>query len=203
MKKTILFALIFASAFIYTSCSKDPVKPEEEHNHDDAAKTVITFFEGHYHGSNFHKVDSTIVAIRQDGKFIDAKTNALIGDGSQSPVVELSDGELQKMTIQFIDGHGHLLNGEFLEEANTHQMFFIPSVANVLNYTYKDATVGFDGDFEVLQTGKDLNLLISLRHGLNKIPTKAWNDADYYKYGSEDFKTTLRIKTIEGSAHEH
>lgn len=203
MKKTILFALIFASAFIYTSCSKDPVKPEEEHNHDDAAKTVITFFEGHYHGTSFHKVDSTVVAIRQDGKFIDAKTNALIGDGSQSPVVELSDGELQKMTIQFIDAHGHILNGEFLEEANIHQFFFLPSESGVLNYTYKDARVGFDGDFEILQTGKDLNLLISLRHGINKTPEKPWNDANYNRYGNEDFKTTLRIKTVEGSAHNH
>lgn len=127
----------------------------------------------------------------------------MIGDGSESPVVELSDGELQKATIQFIDKHGHLMNGEYLQEANVHQMFFIPSVANVLNYTYKDATVGFDGDFEVLQTGKDLKLTISLRHGLNKTPAKVWNDADYYKYGIKDFETILRIKTIKGEKHHH
>lgn len=202
MKFLALSAISFA--LLLTGCSKDPVTPEEEHNHDEQSKVVFTFYKGHYHGTSFHKGDSTVVTLRQDGKFVDSKTNALIGDGLQSPVVQLADGELQKLSIVFLDAHGDTLNGEFIKEANVHQFFFIPSVKDVLEYTYKDARVGFNGDFKILQTNKDLNLDVVLRHGINKSTERAWNDANFRNYGgSDDFKTTLRIKTVEGEAHAH
>ncbi len=199
-----LSLMTIAATLLLVGCSKDPVHPEEEHNHDDQSKVVFTFYKGHYHGTSFHKGDSTVVALRQDGKFINPTTNALIGDGSQSPVVQLSDGELQKLSIVFLAADGDTLNGEFIKEANVHQFFFIPSVKDVLEYTYKDARLGFDGDFKILQINKELNLEVVLRHGLNKSSERAWNDVNFRNYGgSDDFKTTLRIKTVEGEAHAH
>lgn len=195
-----LTVVMLLSALI-TSCSKDPVAPNEEHNHDDPSKVALLFIKGHYHGTQLHAHDTTTVAVRMDGRFIDPQTNALL---DKAPVITLEQGsDIYQLQIKFYAPDGDLLNGEFLEEAAIHQFFFLPSVNDVLNYVYKDDRVGFTGDFSVLQTGKELSLTASLRHGINKTIQREWNDIKYNTYGSEDFKTVLQLKTVAAGAHDH
>lgn len=200
MKNKILSAIagVFIFSATFTACTKDPVKPTDEHNHDDPAKTVMTFYKGHYHGEELHIIDSTVVAIRQDGKFINPKTNEVL---TETPVVSLQKSyNIYKLKINFFSDKGTLLNGEFIKEANIHQFFFIPKAGGegVLSYEYKDADLGFDGDFNVLETGKTFDMDMVLMHGIDKSKNIKWNDPDFRKYGgSADFSTTLKIKTIE------
>lgn len=206
--KTKILSLI-AGAFILsaavTSCTKDPQKPHEEHNHDDPTKVEMLFIKGHYHGTSLHAHDTTKVVMRWDGKFIDPTTNALL---TAPPEVKMEKGyDIYKLKVNFYDAKGKLLNGEFIEEANIHQFFFLPKAGGegALSYEYKDANnirLGFDGDFKVLQTSKTFDMDVVLMHGLKKTTNIEWNDVNYKKFGgSPDFITTLKIKTVEGEAH--
>lgn len=195
-----------AGAFILsaavTSCTKDPQKPHEEHNHDDPTKVEMLFIKGHYHGTKLHAHDTTKVVMRWDGKFIDPKTNALL---STPPEVKMEKGyDIYKLEVNFYDAKGKLLNGEFIEEASIHQFFFLPKAGGegALSYEYKDARLGFNGDFKVLQAGKTFDMDAILIHGLKKSTNIEWNDVNYKNFGgSPDFTTTLKIKTVEGGAH--
>lgn len=201
MKKTLFAFMALLVGTVYTSCNKNPVKPQEEHNHDEQSSVILNFYEGHYHGTDLHRTDTVQVAIRQDGKFIDPKTKAVL---TTTPTVHMAKGEgiVNRLSIEFFDSKGDKINGEFLKEANTHQMFFLPGEAGVLDYEYKDQRIGFEGDFTVLQADKTIKLEMILRHGINKSTDRVWNDVQYRNYGgSTDFATSLNIHTEEGDAH--
>lgn len=203
MKKQFLSitSAVFALAVLFASCGKKPVTPPEEHNHDDPSKVVMKFIRGHYHGTKLHGVDTTTVALRWDGKFIDPVTSNLL---SAPPVVHMKKraNDICRLEITFLAADGDTINGEFLHEADEHQFFFIPQASGVdaLTYTYKDADnarVGLTGDFKVLTEDKTFDLLLSLRHGIDKKDGKTyeWNDPKYNTYGSADFAATIKVVT--------
>lgn len=147
-------------AFTFSSCRNgddDPAKPVNEtidKGHEEWAKVVFTFREGHLHGKVFHgsPTSDLIKYLKSKQEFtfaVDDKGN--VRAESNTPIRMVKDN-YYALEITYFNKKGEIINGEFTtkEMAPIHQHFFVAknvkdintgaAVANTdnLDYTYRD-----------------------------------------------------------------
>jgi hypothetical protein len=84
--------------------------------------------------------------------------------------------------------NGENINHEFIEEIDEHKFFYIGPSNAITNYIYEDDDLGLLGEITFGSYDSSFDLIILLRHGLDKNhpSAKAWNSIDYQQAGGVD-----------------
>lgn len=180
----IAIILIFSIVVAFASCKKDDPILEDDQEEFSNIEVVFTNLD--------NPTDISKIGFDKTGK----------PDKSH---FHLFKNDKYKMEISLFHGEENI-NHEFIDEINEHKFFFLAPADAVTDYVYKDGDLGLTGEITFGDTDTAFDLIILLRHGLNKNDpaAKAWNSKDYQKAGGvDDLKIALPIHLVSSDSPAH